>query len=66
MLMVELELEGRAVGVKLGRTEGLDLVELLPIFQVLRSLETASERLEHLHFSPFLRRFLLVFRPFSR
>ena len=33
MLMVELELEGSAVGAKLGRADGLDLVELLPIFQ---------------------------------
>eukprot|EP00435_Cladocopium_sp_Y103_P009886 s3202_g2.t1 len=35
LLMVELELEGRAVGSKLGLSEGVDLTALMPWFQAI-------------------------------
>lgn len=35
LLMVELELEGRAIGSKLGLTETMDLTDFLPLFQAI-------------------------------
>lgn len=46
MLMVELELEGRAVGSKLGLSEGLDLTELLRWFHVIDQIFIAIFLLE--------------------